>query len=166
MARKTAFLGLILMLLLGSCKAPAYLPESEDIGTHAFGSYITIDLNEGKDLEGELISIDEEALLVLPKQGDLNIQSVPAENIKSFTLMYAQPKNYGWSIPVSVLITASHGVFAVFTAPINIVVTSVVTSRGQKAFTYRDQDISMEELKMFARFPQGLPPQIEVVDLK
>ena len=166
MARKTAFLGLVLMLLLGSCKAPAYLPESEDIGTHAFGSYIIIDLNEGKDLEGELISIDEEALLVLPKQGDLQIQSVPAENIKSFTLMYAQPKNYGWSIPVSVLITASHGVFAVFTAPINIVVTSVVTSRGQKAFTYRDRDISMEELKMFARFPQGLPPQIEVVDLK
>lgn len=166
MARKIAFLGLVLMLLLSSCKAPAYLPESEDIGTHAFGSYIIIDLNEGKDLEGELISIDEEALLVLPKQGDLQIQNVPTGNIKSFTLMYAQPKNYGWSIPVSVLITASHGVFAVFTAPINIIVTSVVTARGQKAFTYRDQDISMEELKMFARFPQGLPPQIEVAEVK
>lgn len=166
MACKFIILGMALALLSGSCKAPAYLPETEEIGSHEFGSYISIEVPDEGAIEGELIAINDEAFMVLDKEGDHQLQSIPIADIKSFKLLYAQPENYGWTIPVSVLVTASHGIFAVFTAPVNIIVTSVVTARGRNAFTYNDGDISTEDLKMFARFPQGIPPGIETANLK
>ncbi len=167
MERKLIFLAIFIALLNSSCKAPAYLPETKEIGVSEFGSYITIDLNEGKDIEGELITIDSEALIVLTKKKEIRqIRTIPFGDMKSFKLMYAQPKNYGLTIPASALVSLSHGYLAVFTAPINIVVTSLVTARGANAFTYSDKNISWEDLKMFARFPQGLPDHIKMADIK
>ncbi|WP_029036928.1 hypothetical protein [Salinimicrobium xinjiangense] len=166
MARNIIILGILIALCSPGCKAPAYLPDAEEIGIHEFGSFVIIDLTEGSDIEGELIAVDDTALIVLSKEDENRIQSVPIARIKGFKLMYAQPKNYGWTIPVSALATLSHGFLLVFTAPVNIIVTSGVTARGANAFTYNDGDITMEEIKMFARFPQGLPPDIEVANLK
>lgn len=166
MALKFIIPGILIFLCSAGCKAPAYLPEAEEIGVHEFGSFVTIDLTEGGTIEGELIAVEDEVFMVLSKEGEKKLHSVPVAGMKGFKLMYAQPKNYGWTIPVSALATISHGVLAVFTAPVNIIVTSVVTARGAKAFTYNDGNISTEDLKMFARFPQGLPPGIETANLR
>lgn len=167
MEHKFIILGIILALLSNGCKAPAYLPEAEEIGVNEFGSYIIVDLNKGSDIEGELITIDKETLNVLTKEKDINqLQTIEISDIKSFKLMYAQPKKYGWTIPASALVTVSHGLLAAFTAPANIIVTSIITSHGANAFTYSEKDMSFEKLKMFARFPQGLPTNIKVTDIK
>ena len=152
--------GIVLAFMSGSCKAPDYLPKAEEIGANEFGSHITLKLSEGPDIEGELIAVDSVNISVLAKEDNKQLQTIPFANVKSFKIMYAQPEKYGWTIPVSALVSLSHGVFFVITGPANIVVTSLVTARGSNAFTYRDKDISVEELKMFARFPQGIPPDV------
>lgn len=167
MEHKLIILGILLALLNSSCKAPAYLPEAEEIAINEFGSYITVNLLAGQDIEGELITIDNSTLNVLTKENESNqLRSIAMADVKSFKLMYAQPKKYGWTIPVSALVTLSHGYFAVFTAPINLIVTSITTVRGANAFTYTEKSMSWEDLKMFARFPQGLPPNIEMENLE
>ncbi len=167
MEHKLIILGILLALLNSSCKAPAYLPEAEKIAVNEFGSYITVDLSEGSDIEGELIVIDSENLIVLTKKKDINQpRTISIENINGFRLMYAKPKNYGWTVPGFTLASLSHGLLAVFTVPVNIAVTGIVTTRGTRAFTYNKKTISWEDLKMFARFPQGLPPNIEMENLE
>lgn len=166
MAHKLIILGIVLALLSSSCKAPAaYLPEAGEIGASEFGSYIILNLSEGSGIEGELIAIENEMLIVLSEVND-QMQTILIEDINSFKLMYAQPKNYGLAIPASVLLTLTHGNFALFTAPVNIAVTGIITTRGTRAFTYNEKTITWEDLKMFARFPQGLPPNIELADLE
>jgi hypothetical protein len=164
---KLIILGILLALLNSSCKAPAYLPEVEEIGVNEFGSSITVNLSKAADIKGELIAIDSENLIVLTKEKEIKqIRTIPFTDISSFKLKYAQPKNYGLTIPGSALVSLSHGYLAVFTAPLNIIVTSIVTARGANAFTYNDKNISWEDLKMFARFPHGLPAHIEVSDIE
>lgn len=166
MEHKILILGIILALFSSSCKAPAYLPDTEDIGVNEFGSFIIVDLQKGSNVEGELIAIERDAIIVLAHGKETNkIQTIPVTGIKTFKLMYAQPKNYGWTIPVSALVTLSHGYLAIATAPANLIVTSIVTARGHNAFTYSEEDMSWEKLKMFARFPQGLPANVQVADI-
>jgi hypothetical protein len=54
----------------------------------------------------------------------------------------------------------------VFTAPINLMVTIVVTMSSEDAFQYNEKNMSYEKLKMFARFPQGIPLNIDVASIK
>lgn len=160
---------LIILMTLPSvgCKAPAYLPEPENVGNNEFGSHITIHLLEGSEVEGELISIDEGSLIILTQKKGMNqLRNVSIEQIRNFRLMYAEPASYGATIPVSALISLSHGYFALITAPVNLAVTGITTTRATRAFTYDQEDISWDELKMFARFPQGLPSNIKVTDLE
>ncbi len=167
MERKLIILGIVLAFLSSSCKAPAYIPEAEEIGVNEFGSYITVNLPEGLQVEGELIAIDSLNIKVLTKEKDIKqFVTIPTADISSFRLTYAQPKQYGLAIPGSALLSISHGYFAIFTLPANIVVTSIITARGAKAFTYSEKHMSWEDLKMFARFPQGIPNHIEVADIK
>ncbi|MFN4762693.1 hypothetical protein ACKGJN_06165 [Gillisia sp. Q332] len=168
MEHKLIILGILLALLSSSCKAPAaYLPEVEEIGVNEFGSYITVDLSEGSDIEGELIVIDSKNLIVLTKEKEIQkLRTISIADISSFKLTYAQPKNYGLTIPGSALVSLSHGALAVFTAPLNIAVTSIITAHGANAFTYNNKSITLDDLKMFARFPQGLPPHIEMANIE
>ena len=159
--------GILIASLSCSCKAPAYLPEVEEIGMNELGSHIFLEFSGNPDIEGELIAVDAAHLIVLTKEKDkTDIRTIPIAEIKGFKLMYAQPAKYGWSIPGSAVLTVSHGFLAAITTPANIVVTSIVTARGARAFTYNETNISWEDLKMFARFPQGLPPHIKLADIK
>ena len=37
---------------------------------------------------------------------------------------------------------------------------------GEMAFTYTEKDMTYEELRMFARFPQGIPPNVDIKDIR
>lgn len=167
MEPRLIILGIVFAILSTSCKAPAYLPEAEEIDINEFGSHISVNLIAGSDIEGELITIDKDTLNVLTREKDITqLRSISIADVKSFKLMYAQSENYAWTIPVSALVTLSHGYFSVITAPVNIIVTSIVTARAANAFTYNEKTMSWEDLKMFARFPQGFPTNVRVAELR
>lgn len=157
---------LLLMIVVSSCSAPKYVPESGEIPFSAYGSFIEVQQLTGPNIEGELIAVDSLTMFVLTGDDLRQLQNLPVQNIEKFKLTYAQPANHGWTIPVYTLSTATHGAWLIFTAPINAVVTSLVTARGANAFTYNEKAMSYEKLRMFARFPQGIPPNIDSTTIR
>jgi len=167
MKTKLFLTGFILAMGISSCTAPAYLPKSKNIDENQYGSYINIQQKKGPFIQGELLSSDGVQLIVLTdnKKTKLPVK-VPVNQINHFELRYAQPKHYGWTIPLFTAATLGHGVFLLFTAPINIIGTVIVTASGEDAFMYTEKDITYEKLNLFARFPQGIPSNIELSSIK
>lgn len=158
--------------MIGSCTTPAYLPTYDKIDISQYGSYIQVyQVASSIVITGELIAIDSNSLVVLSEMNnkDTNARKpviVPLKDVNRFTLLYAQPRHYGWAIPVYSLATISHGFFAIFTLPFNLIVTFSTTVGGEKAFKYSSKNMTYDKLKMFARFPQGIPSEIVLADIK
>lgn len=155
----------ILTIIAGSCSSPRFLPYSGNIDVCQYGSYIKINHKNTAIIKGELIAIDSNKIVVLTEIDANHTKkyvSVPINEIQRFNLQYAKPKHYGWTIPVFTLATFSHGYFLIFTAPVNLIVTISVNIGAENAFIYRDKELPYEKLNMFARFPQGIPPGIDM----
>ena len=159
---KTKLLFIVVISLFAfSCSSPKYLPTSDKIDVNEFGSYINVSMKKGERIDGELIAIDSNKIVVLSST-EKKCLLVSVKEIKRFTLQYAQPKQYGWTIPVFLLSTISHGFFSIFTVPVNLIVTISSTSSGNSAFKYKSKSMNYQKLKMFARFPQGIPSNIPI----
>jgi hypothetical protein len=169
MKTKLSITGILLAIIIGSCTSPRYLPKPEEIDVNQYGSYIVILKNSGAYVKGELIAIDSNRIIVLAESERDNIAQpiiVSVSDAKCFTLKYAKPKHYGWTIPLFTLATIGHGAFLLITAPINLIVTISVTTAGESAYEYNDRKMTYDKLKMFARFPQGLPPNVDMASLR
>lgn len=161
-------INLFLIVLFGlftGCMTPSYLPDAKEIDVNQHGSFINVNKTDTQNVLGELISVDSMNIIVLNEE-TLKCVAIPRDSIKSYSLSYARPKHYGWSIGVLTVLTIGHGYFAAFTLPANLVGTSVVTTNGELAYKIRDSKIPFEKLKMFARFPQGIPQNLSLEDIK
>jgi hypothetical protein len=160
---------LVIVLSVTGCSSPKYLPASDSIDINHYGSHISINYITGDKINGELIAINKEEMVVLMGTDNKNNKrcvSFPLTEIKSFRLAYASPKNYGWTIPTFTLFTIAHGYFFLLTAPINLITTIAVTTSGENAFVYSNKNMTYDKMKMFARFPQGLPPGIDLANIQ
>jgi hypothetical protein len=168
MKNKIVLTGL-LAIIAGSCSSPKYLPSVEEIDINQYGSHIRIYNNTDGIVRGELVAIDTSKIVVLTEPDKVNISKcviVPVNEVNRFKLQFARQKHYGWTIPLYGLATISHGYFSIFTAPANLLVTISVTGSGENSFTYSDKNMTFKQLKMFARFPQGIPPGVDIADIK
>jgi hypothetical protein len=163
MKTNIALIGL-LIVFLSSCSSPKYLPSPDKIDVNEYGSYIELSYKTGSNIVGELIAIDNNEIIVLTEETRTCV-TVPVNEVKQFILKYAKPKNYTWTIPVYTLATISHGYFFIFSAPVNLSMT-ILAASGEIAFTYSDKDMTYDKLKMFARFPQGIPANIDLTRIK
>ncbi len=159
---------LVLTVLMFGCVSQNYLPRPDKIDVNEYGSFIEVRRYQGLTLKGELISLDSNQMVIMTwnKKAPWMPVVVPMKEISSFSLRYARPGPYGWTIPVLSLSTITHGFFSLLTFPINLVVTSVVTATGARAYRYSQSDIGFSQLKMFARYPQGIPPGIDLATLQ
>jgi hypothetical protein len=164
MRNKIIIIGLI-AIIFSSCISPSYLPSSDNIDINKYGSYIKITRQSNANIDGELIAIDSNKIVVL-SESENECLTVPITEVKQFKLRYAKPKNYSWSIPAYTFFTLMHGLLLIFTAPINLIVTISVKASGESAFRYSDKNMTYEKLKMFARFPQGIPTNINMESIK
>ena len=155
----------LLAIIISSCTSPRYLPSSDKIDINQNGSYINIIPKTTANIDGELIAIDSNKIVVLSEATN-KCMTVQINDVERFTLQYAKPKHYGWTIPVYTLATIGHGALLILTAPINFIVTILVTASGENAFQYSDKNMTYDKLKMFARFPQGIPPNIDLASIK
>lgn len=164
MTTKLTLFGL-LFLFLCSCSSPHYLPRQQHIDLNTYGSYIKLTPLKGKKVVGELIAIDSTTIVVLLEEGNKCVV-FPVNSVKKFKLHYAKARNYGWSVPVFLVYPLVHGFFSIFTVPLHIIVTTAVTASGKDAYTYSNKNMTYEDLRMFARFPQGIPEQIDLDSLE
>lgn len=156
-----------MLIAISSCATKkAYLPSSDYVDVNTYGSYIKVKRQSTyTNVKGELIAIDSNSLLVLDEKSEQCVK-IPISDVFEFKLRYANASQYGWTVPVAVVLPFMHGFFSVMTIPTHLIVTIVVTASGNRAYTYNNMAISYKELAMFARFPQGLPPDIDLSLIK
>lgn len=162
--KNSLVLSALICILATACSGPQYLPTSDRIHEYKYGSYVKLEGMSGRQWNGELIAVDSAGVVVLTEESKV-CTVVPRHFITGYSVQYAQGKGYGWAIPVFSLFSLIHGAYAIFTFPLNLVTTITVAEGGAKAFVYKEIDLSFEDLKMFARFPQGIPPQIKLSDI-
>lgn len=159
MKNKKSIVVILVSMLAFSCSTYEHLPTFDEVRVSPYGAQIEI----GASLYGELIAIDSSKMIILTDSTlGSKIVSFNLEQVSGFTLRYAQNEDYGFSIILLPALTISHGVFLIITAPINLIVSISAAVGGQNAFTYNESEISLDDLKMFARFPQGIPPNIDL----
>ncbi|MBN2482103.1 MAG: hypothetical protein JXB19_10205 [Bacteroidales bacterium] len=136
----------------------------------------------GRTIRGELIEAGMERLIVLTDSNSMKkTVQVPLSSIKNYKIRYAQPKKvYNWAIPIFSLVftlfpvwnTAEgsympfHGYYFAFSVPVNLIATIYAAASNVNTVQYNTKRMPYEELKKFARFPQGIPPGIDVVSLQ
>jgi hypothetical protein len=163
-----------------SCAAPSYLSRPENVDTNPYGAFIKISKKAGPSVEGELISVDSNIVILKTEGKTKDLIVTPKSEVSHFKVLYAKPKNYGWTILAGIIVplipvpipgeTGSsmpmHGFYSVISIPVNMLVTIPVVVSSYKELEYTDKEINYYTLKMFARFPQGIPPQIELKRIK
>jgi hypothetical protein len=92
--------------------------------------------------------------------------TVYIDEVKRFVLRYAKPKHYEWTIPLGIINPFIHGYYALITLPMHLIVTITESTLGENAFKYSDKNMTYGKLRMFARYPQGIPPEIDLTSIK
>ncbi len=159
-------IALLIAVLLSSCGAPWYVPTYKKIDVNEYGSRIKLSRKSNLALiKGELIAIDSNNIIVLTEVPRLCV-TIPVNDVLRFKLKYAKlDKHYGWTIPTGLALPFIHGFVSILTIPLHLIVTITVTASGENAFTYNKRKMDFEQLKMFARFPQGIPANVELTNI-
>ncbi len=179
--------GLLASLMLAAgCKttqAPTgYLPDPREMKTHPYGGWADVYLKPMSEVKvpadslpppmqtdmfnpdipysGELLAVDRDTLYIKTSQG---LAKLPRQYIHNVDL---QGYDSGFSFYVGttiigVLTTVSHGWFLALSAPLWILFGTIAGSAQSNipVYEYPDKN-SWGELRLFARFPQGIPGEM------
>lgn len=159
------YLTILLLLILGGCYTPSHVPQKEDLPISTKGSYIKLSGGGKKVAEGELISIDSLGITIL-NLTTTKCERYPMFELTEFKLFYAQSSNYGSFHLANSILMLVQGYGLIFTAIPYIFVGSAVSFGSYNSYIYTDKIVSIDYIKMFARFPQGLPPGISLDQIK
>jgi len=153
---------LSLLVLAGACfrttAPPSFLPTPHQAEQDGYGGWIRVQHHDDTEVEGELLAATPDTLHVLSFNGWL---AVPVNKVRVATLT-------AFRVPLDGIITwgafggmstLSHGWFLILTLPTWIVASTLAGASASKAPRVRSVDPA--KLAPFARFPQGLPPDID-----
>ena len=165
----------LLIFIIGGCAhsyAPnRWLPDTDQIQTEAYGGWLTIDYEPQNDktieIRGEYLTSDTsnvyvlyDSLYIVPK---LKITDAVLEIDDKNTSEYD-----GWTI-LGTASTLSHGWFLGFTFPMwlatGISASSGESFRDRYSEDHPDESYWIQIIK-YSRFPQGLPDNINLKNLK
>ena len=157
-----------LMTRCASIHSPqGWLPTLSEVQSQAFGGWTSIEYQsagETKSSSGELLAMQEGRLFILNESG---VSEIFVSEVQRIQLeIFKEERIAGlWAI-LGVLSTASHGGWLLLTAPIWIISGIGFSSGESKTGLMEFQGPPSEEIKKFARFPQGLPKNIDLQSLK
>lgn len=187
MAKRLFFLLLILILGVLSCRAPlkyTHLPTPKKIPSYPFGSHVTVKFRNAEIMQGELIAVQGDSLII---NSDSELGSLVI--LKEHTALVLVRIGKHTESPGGVvgsgialgLLPFTHGFYFILTGAAT---TAVLVPTEQLARTHYKAEYvpkggvpedrfhegagrytKWEDLYQFARFPQGLPPGINLNDL-
>lgn len=173
MKTKLILLTMSAAFILNACSFPKYLPRYDTIGENQYGSFIKIKRPNKTALKGELIAVQLDGIYILSDsvaKGDTlkykQLHRVTLEQMENFSVYFAKPPSYEIFVPLLSLATISHGAFLIFSFPINLITTIAVASGAYDSSSYNSKEITMDQLKMYARYPQGIPPGIDIASIR
>jgi len=109
-------------------------------------------------VQGELLAATTDSLFVLPLDGPFHAVARPTVTELQLTAYDANWGYLGVWTALGTLSTLSHGLFLPLSAPVWIIGGSVATSSQSRRPVFTNPPL--ETLRRFARFPQGLPPNL------
>lgn len=148
-------------IVLVSC-APArlsYLPEIDAVGLSPFGAYISLQTKDDKSYNGELIALEGKSLTIgCPTLPELDF--VDTTDVKKFFIQTYKYKSFA----ISNVLPLSHGLWMVFTYPLNVAISSSLRYADKKESRY--YNIDFNSLTQYSRYPSGFPEGFSFKDYK
>ncbi len=169
-ARNVRFLTLALLTMgCVSTRGPSgYLQPAQVAQHEAYGAWIDVYFkNDRAELAGEFIALEPDTVFVLTRGG---LHAIPRATIEAARLgtYDSEWANLVYWVTGATLLTASHGWYAGITAPIWIitgVISTASVSRGPIEDVRGIDTRRWQEVSKFARFPQGMPRDIDRLTL-
>lgn len=158
---KNTFFLYIILIITASCSSPKHVLTPNELKKDTKGLYSKITFKTSTNrVNGEIIEVSDKHITLLTKDGILSFKK---ENIKESIILVSLTVNNprrinSWASLIN-LLSLGHGYWAVFSLPPTIAITSGITS--EKYIMNYPKNVKWEELHKFARFPQGIPEQIE-----
>jgi hypothetical protein len=179
---------LFFIAFMSSCSAPAYVPNASRIGKNPYGGFIRISLASNDHIEGELIAVDSGGIYIMEtykasgrfiRSQNANMDSltrgiryssrylhivskVPRSSVASFSLHFSRNR-FKWAIPIITLLAAYPGWAMTISYLYNYILLFGVIEHSGK---YKSKDITYDDLKMFARYPQGIPEGVVIDSIR
>ena len=154
-----------------------WLPNTDQIQKEAYGGWLTLYISDYSGTEnygtpaitsGEFISSDSNNVYLLTVDNLLTINKSEIQE----AILELDDKNTGeyaiWTT-LGTLSTLSHGMFLTVSAPLWIIVGSSAASGESLRDRYVEElpaAIYWDKVQKFARFPQGIPPDLDLKELK
>ena len=145
------------------------MPSLVQMQQGGWGGWIVVTTADGLVAEGELISVEPTELRVLDWRAGLpavHLRRLPFAVIATADLYtYGSEGGFGAWGALGALSTVSHGFWLVFSAPIWLITSGIAAAieSGHVAHRYPGEGWSV--FAQWARFPQGMPPQLTDQDL-
>jgi len=163
----TLFAGLLLSFT--GCKAPSYIPGPSQLASHVQGLPVQVHFMGSRTRRGELIAVTDDKLFALPYEGsDKSMQVISKSEVKRVHILVARTyddlSKVGTLATINSVLFPLHGWWMVFTGPINWGI-SARESYSYYTIEYPDA-IAWGALHQYARFPQGLPPNVALEDIR
>jgi len=146
-----------LMISCATTNAPQqWLSEAEQVGSDGFGGWVDIRFPDGR-ISGELIAVTEDTLFF----ADSMLRAVAAKEIVSARVASYHASSLAGFVFLGTLSTVSNGFLLIFTAPMWLIGGSAAAGGRSYEPIVDYPESPLNDFRRFARFPQGLPPQLD-----
>lgn len=169
--RSVRAVALALSVSTAACAAnPAprgWLRAPRDTQVDTRGGWITLNYRDGSRvlaLSGELIAVSDGRVHVLTEVG---LRDVPEGAVKEAVVIGYRTGAGGafaWA-GLGALSTLSHGGFLLLTAPLWLVAGGLASASEERAGRHEYPREPLAVFHAYARFPQGMPPDVDAASL-
>ncbi len=136
-------------VLLGSCAGNRFLPERENIGLSPYGSFIRLH-TPNDAVQGELLTLNGNTLIIRSTSKPY-LRYIDTTTVTKYYIKFCKTRSYA----IMPIISISHGLFMIFTVPVNSIIALIMKSNDIKESKYKN--LPFTEAALYARFPDGLP---------
>ncbi len=155
-----------------SVQAPSgYLPGASETQWDVYGGWITVAYSDSGTIntaDGEFIGFQDSVVYVLTKSEPVSIR---CEDVRSASFDIYSKKTWlfaGWTLLGSVSVL-SHGYYAVLSLPLWLLtgIPSTISESLDGRYAENTPTIYWwQSISKFSRFPQGIPKQVDLRELK
>ncbi len=144
-----------------------FLPSSEKAQEDAFGAWIDVIYSDGgqhRQATGELIAVGPDSIWVKDATGGV-VLPLGAQVSGRVVWYDSDPGKMVGAVLLGMVSTISNGYFLIFTAPLWLIGGSI-SVRIQGELPIVELPAVPSQLSPYARFPQGMPPGVDLWALK
>jgi hypothetical protein len=169
------------LLVFSSCLVNKNVPFTKNLDSFPYGAQVKLKNKENSRLNlkskqfallAEIIAVENDTIYLKAYVGETKIYAFQKDQINrmgvSFSLTSDNPSQFSLWAGLLALSTLSHGFYATLTLPITLIAacnTAMGAAQSTYATSYPDK-IRWNDLKKFARFPQGFPEAVTIDMLK